>query len=75
LVNFIAFWLNRFPELRELVASRIGGPNGGAGTWPADGKMKASAFGPVAARYVRLEALAVNGTNAAATELAVGARR
>jgi alpha-L-fucosidase len=45
------------------------------GTWPADGKMKAAAFTPVAARYVRLDALAVNGTNAAATEIAIGARR
>ena len=26
------------------------------GTWPADGKMKSATFGPVAARYVRLEA-------------------
>jgi hypothetical protein len=34
------------------------------------------AFGPVAARYVRLEARAVNGgTSAAATEITVGARR
>jgi hypothetical protein len=34
------------------------------------------AFGPVAARYVRLEARAVNGSNGAvATEITVGARR
>jgi alpha-L-fucosidase len=46
-----------------------------SGTWPADGKMKAASFAPVAARYVRLDALAVNGTNAAATEIAIGARR
>jgi len=46
------------------------------GTWPVDGKMKAVAFGPVAARYVRLEARAVNGGNGAvATEITVGARR
>ena len=45
------------------------------GSWAADDKMKAAAFGPVAARYVRLDALAVNGTNAAATEIAIGARR
>jgi alpha-L-fucosidase len=46
------------------------------GTWPVDGKMKAVAFGPVAARYVRLEARAVNGSNGAvATEVTVGARR
>src|SRR5262245_7112159 len=46
------------------------------GTWPVDGKMKAVAFGPVAARYVRLEARAVNGTSGAvATEITVGARR
>ena len=45
-----------------------------SGTWPADAKMKTASFGPVAARYVRLDALAVNGTNAAATEVAIGAR-
>ena len=45
-----------------------------SGTWDADGKMKTAAFGPVAARYVRLDALAVSGTNAAATEIAIGAR-
>jgi len=47
-----------------------------SGTWAADGKMKVATFGPVAARYVRLEARAVNGTTAAAaTEISVGARR
>jgi alpha-L-fucosidase len=47
-----------------------------SGTWAADGKMKVATFGPVAARYVRLEARAVNGTTAAAaTEITVGARR
>jgi alpha-L-fucosidase len=47
-----------------------------SGTWAADGKMKVATFGPVAARYVRLEARAVNGsTSAAATEITVGARR
>ena len=46
------------------------------GTWPVDGKMKVASFGPVAARYVRLEARAANGGNgAAATEITVGARR
>jgi len=46
------------------------------GTWPVDGKMKSVAFGPVAARYVRLEARAVNGSGGAvATEITVGARR
>ena len=45
------------------------------GDWPANGLMKTAAFAPVAARYVKLEALAVNGTNAAATEIAIGARR
>jgi hypothetical protein len=45
------------------------------GEWPANGLMKTASFPPVAARYVRLEALTVNGTNAAATELAVGAQR
>jgi len=47
-----------------------------SGTWAADGKMKVATFGPTAARYVRLEARAVNGTTAAAaTEITVGARR
>jgi alpha-L-fucosidase len=46
-----------------------------AGSWPGDGKMKAVSFGPVPARYVRVEALAAMGTNAAATELTVGANR
>jgi alpha-L-fucosidase len=47
-----------------------------SGTWAADGKMKVATFGPLAARYVRLEARAVNGaTAAAATEITVGARR
>jgi alpha-L-fucosidase len=47
-----------------------------SGTWPADGKMKVATFGPAAARYVRLEARAVNGgSSAAATEITVGARR
>jgi alpha-L-fucosidase len=47
-----------------------------SGTWAADGKMKIATFGPVAARYVRLEARAVNGTTAAAaTEITIGARR
>jgi alpha-L-fucosidase len=46
-----------------------------SGTWANDGKMKVATFGPVAARYVRLVATAVNGANAAATEIAVGARR
>jgi len=32
-------------------------------------------FAPVEARYVRLEAHAVVGTSAAATEITVGARR
>jgi alpha-L-fucosidase len=45
------------------------------GTWPVDGKMKVATFGPVAARYVRLEATQVNGSNAAKTEITVGARR
>ena len=35
--------------------------------------MKIAAFDPTPARYVRLDALAVNGTNAAATEITVGA--
>ncbi len=47
-----------------------------SGTWPADGKYQGVRFGPVAARYVRLEADAVNGTGGAqATEVVVGARR
>jgi alpha-L-fucosidase len=46
-----------------------------SGTWANDGKMKVATFGPTAARYVRLQATAVNGSNAAATEVTVGARR
>ena len=46
-----------------------------SGDWPASGLMKTASFAPVAARYVRLEATAANGAAAAATELAVGARR
>jgi hypothetical protein len=47
-----------------------------SGTWPADGTYKGILFGPVAARYVRLEADAVNGSGGAqATEVVVGARR
>ena len=47
-----------------------------SGTWPGEGKYQGVLFGPVAARYVRLEADAVNGTGGAqATEVVVGARR
>jgi alpha-L-fucosidase len=46
-----------------------------SGDWPVNGLMKTASFAPVAARYVRLEATAVNGTNVAVTELAVGGRR
>jgi alpha-L-fucosidase len=47
-----------------------------SGTWPGDGKYKGVLFGPVAARYVRLEADAVNGSGGAqATEVVVGGRR
>jgi alpha-L-fucosidase len=45
------------------------------GTWPASSAMKTATFGPVAARYVRLEARAAKGNAAAATEITVGARR
>jgi hypothetical protein len=45
------------------------------GTWVADGKMKTVVFGPVAARWVRLEARAAMGTSAMATDLTVGANR
>jgi alpha-L-fucosidase len=45
------------------------------GTWPSSSAMKTAVFGPVAARYVRLEARAVTGNNAVATEITVGARR
>jgi alpha-L-fucosidase len=46
------------------------------GTWPGDGKYQGVLFGPVVARYVRLEADAVKGTGGAqATEVVVGARR
>jgi len=47
-----------------------------SGTWLGDGKYQGVLFGPVAARYVRLEADAVSGTGGAqATEVVVGARR
>ncbi len=42
------------------------------GTWPANGQLQAATFGPVAARYVRLVALAVNSGTAGATEVEVG---
>jgi alpha-L-fucosidase len=45
------------------------------GTWTADGKMKTAVFGPVPARYVRLEALAAMGPSAMVTEITVGANR
>jgi hypothetical protein len=45
------------------------------GTWLPNAAMKTSVFAPVEARYVRLEAHAVVGTSAAATEITVGARR
>jgi alpha-L-fucosidase len=45
-----------------------------AGTWPADPTMKVAIFGPVAARYVRLEAHAAADGFAAATEISVGRR-
>jgi alpha-L-fucosidase len=44
-----------------------------AGSWPADGKLKVVTFAPAAARYVRLEALAANGTPTL-TEISVGGR-
>jgi alpha-L-fucosidase len=44
------------------------------GTWLPNAAMKTAVFGPVAARYVRLEARAANGDSAAATEITVGAR-
>jgi alpha-L-fucosidase len=45
----------------------------GAGTWPADGRMKVATFGPAPARYVRFEIRAANGSPAI-TEITVGAR-
>ena len=45
------------------------------GTWPADGKLHTAIFGPVAARYVRLEARAANGGAAIVTDITVGANR
>jgi alpha-L-fucosidase len=45
-----------------------------AGTWPADAKLKVVTFAPAAARYVRIEAQAANGTSAIATEISVGGR-
>jgi alpha-L-fucosidase len=44
-----------------------------AGTWPADAKLQVVTFPPTAARYVRVEVRAANGT-AAATEISVGGR-
>jgi alpha-L-fucosidase len=46
-----------------------------SGSWLADGKMKTATFGPVAARFVRLEARAANGKAPVATEVTVGAQR
>jgi alpha-L-fucosidase len=43
------------------------------GTWPADGRMKAVAFAPTPARFLRFEVLAANGPPAI-TELTVGGR-
>lgn len=43
-----------------------------SGTWPADGRMHVTTFAPSAARYVRLEVRAVNGSAAAVTEVTVG---
>ena len=45
------------------------------GTWPVSTAMKTAVFGPVPARYIRLEARATVGNGAAATEITVGARR
>jgi alpha-L-fucosidase len=45
------------------------------GTWPSTTAMKTAVFGPVTARYVRLEARAATGNSATATEITVGARR
>jgi alpha-L-fucosidase len=45
------------------------------GTWPPNTALKTAVFDPVWARYVRLEARAGVGNNAAATEITVGARR
>jgi alpha-L-fucosidase len=42
------------------------------GKWPADSGMKTAAFGPVAARYVRLTVLAAKDGFAAATEISIG---
>jgi alpha-L-fucosidase len=46
-----------------------------SGSWAADGKMKTATFGPVAARFVRLEARATSGKAPVATEVTVGAKR
>ena len=47
-----------------------------SGTWANNGLYKAAVFGPVTARYVRLEVDAASGTTGAqATEVVVGARR
>jgi hypothetical protein len=47
-----------------------------AGTWANNGQYKAATFGPVAARYVRLQVDAASGgSGAQATEVVVGANR
>jgi alpha-L-fucosidase len=43
-----------------------------SGKWAADSSMKTATFGPIAGRYVRLEALTANNGFAAATEITVG---
>jgi alpha-L-fucosidase len=44
-----------------------------SGTWPADAKMHTAVFAPVAARYVRFEARASNGSSAQFTDMTIGA--
>jgi alpha-L-fucosidase len=43
------------------------------GTWPADAKLHTAVFGPVAARYVRLEARASSSSYAQLTDITIGA--
>jgi alpha-L-fucosidase len=46
-----------------------------SGTWPADAKLHTAIFSPVAARYVRFEVRAANGTTAQFTDMTIGANR
>jgi hypothetical protein len=46
-----------------------------AGSWAADGQLQRASFGPLPARYVRLEVREAMGAAAVTTEISVGANR